>query len=62
MTITMSGLDFWAVDQSSEKQIPIFDEWSIRFLLMEWGRELFRNELRQAMDERLPRLVVDNSR
>jgi hypothetical protein len=50
----MQGLDFWATDQHTDSVLPIFDEWSITFMLSEWTRELLRDEVYFALGLPIP--------
>jgi hypothetical protein len=50
----MRGLDFWATDAWTDGNLPIFDDWSTKFMLSEWTRELLRDELLFALGLPIP--------
>ena len=52
----MKGLDFWATDEWTDGGLPIFDEWSITFLLSEHMCEIMRDEVMLALGIIIPRL------
>jgi len=45
----MRGLDFWATDPDTDSVLPIFDDWSVKFTLQEWMREVMRDEIMFAL-------------
>jgi hypothetical protein len=45
----MSGLDFWATDDATDRVLPLFDAWSTSFLLYEWMKEITREEIIHAI-------------
>jgi hypothetical protein len=53
----MKGLDFWATDEWTDGGLPIFDEWSITFLLSEHMREIMRDEVMLALGIIIPSRV-----
>ena len=46
----MKGLDFWATDAWTDSGVPVFDDWSVKFTLREWSRELMRDEVMRAFE------------
>ena len=50
----MQGLDFWATDAWTDSNLPIFDSWSIEFMLSEWTREVNRDEVLFALGLPIP--------
>ena len=50
----MKGLEFWATDELTDSQLPIFDAWSSEFMLREWTREVMRDEILLALNMPLP--------
>ena len=45
----MKGLDYWATDDWTDERLPMWDDWSTKFMLWEWQREVYREVLREAL-------------
>jgi hypothetical protein len=45
----MRGLDFWATDAWTNSHLPMFDDWSTKFMLQEWAIEVMRDEILQGL-------------
>jgi len=58
----MKGLDFWATDDWTDGQEPMWDEWSIKFMFWEWQREVFRDELSRMLAESRDKLMLARRR
>ena len=42
----MNALSFWAIED--DQHMPIFDPWSIEFMMTEWALENMRDEIEEA--------------
>ena len=55
-----AGLDFWATDAVTDSQLPLFDDWSITFLLREFTREVNRDWMLEMLRKATAVDTVEN--